>query len=332
MKRRSFRVFVAAGILAVLPWLLPSQTFGQSASAWPAKTVRIVTPFPSGAGPEVIARVLAEKLGKLWGTQVIIDNRPGGNGFIAITAFKQGDKNGYDLVQLDNVHLTAYPYLFRNLPYDPKADFELLLPLFKASFFFVVGTNSAYQSVSDIISDARAKPGKLNYGSWSIGNPVHLASELLQSLTGTQMQHVVYKETSQLYSDVANGELAFALGTYGTTQALYKAGRLRYVAVVGTKRLGEYPNVPTVREAGGPAELEAIGWTALAAPRGMSAGVAEKIRRDLAKVLAEPDIAQRYATFGYEPFTPTKEQFDAYIAGESARFAEIIKKAKISFD
>jgi tripartite-type tricarboxylate transporter receptor subunit TctC len=120
--------------------------------------------------------------------------------------------------------------------------------------------------------------------------------------------------------------------TYGTTQALSKAGRLRYVAVIGAKRLAAYPDVPTMRESGGPAELEAIGWTALAAPTAIPLAVAEKIRRDLAKVLAEPDIAQRYATFGYEPFSVTNERFRAQIVGESARFAEIIRKAKISFD
>jgi tripartite-type tricarboxylate transporter receptor subunit TctC len=332
MKRRSFVALAAAAVFAVLPCALPSQSFAQSATEWPVKPVRIITPFPSSAGPEVIARVLAEKLTRVWGSQVIVENRPGGNGFIAITAFKQGDRNGYDLIQLDNVHLTAYPHLFKKLPYEPHADFELLLPLFKASFFFVVPTNSAYKSVGDIIADAKAKPGKLNYGSWSIGNPVHLASELFGSLTGTQIQHVVYKETSQLYSDVASSELAFALGTYGTTQALHKAGRLRYLAVIGPKRLAAYPDVPTVRESGGPAELEAIGWTALAAPRGVPPGVAEKIRRDLEKVLAEPDIAQRYATFGYESFPVTKEQFNAHIGAESARFADVIKKSKMSVE
>ena len=332
MKRRSFVSLAAAGAIAILPCALPSQALAQSTAEWPAKPVRIITPFPASAGPEVVARVLAEKLTKSWGTQVIVENRPGGNGFIAITAFKQGDKNGYDLIQLDNVHLTAYPHLFKKLPYDPRADFELLLPLFKASFFFVVPTGSPYKSVGDIIADAKAKPGKLNYGSWSIGNPVHLASELFESMTGTQIQHVVYKETSQLYSDVASGELAFALGTYGTTQALHKAGRLRYLAVVGAKRLDAYPDVPTVRESGGPAELEAIGWTALAAPRGVPSAVAEKVRRDLTKALAEPDIAQRYATFGYEVFAATKEQLDAHMASESARFADVIRKAKISFE
>jgi tripartite-type tricarboxylate transporter receptor subunit TctC len=332
MERRLFVALAAAGVFVLSSCPLPPHAGAQTPSEWPAKPVRVITPFPSSAGPEVILRVLAEKLSKSWGAQVIVDNRPGGNGFVAITAFRQGDKNGYDLIQLDNVHLSAYPHLFRKLPYDPKADFELLLPLFKASFFFVVATNSSYRSVADLVADARAKPGKLNYGSWSIGNPVHLASELFGSLTGTQMQHVVYKETSQLYSDVSNGALAFALGTYGTTQALYKAGRLRYVAVIGPKRLAAYPDVPTVRESGGPAELEAIGWTTLAAPRGVPSVVADKIRRDLEKVLADPDIAQRYATFGYEAFPVTKEQFNAHIAGESARFADVIRKAKISVD
>ena len=236
MKRRFFVALATAGVFVISLCAVPPHAIAQSAFDWPAKPVRVITPFPSSAGPEVILRVLAEKLSKLWGMQVIVENRPGGNGFVAITAFRQGDRNGYDLIQLDNVHLTAYPHLFRKLPYDPKADFELLLPLFKASFFFVVATNSSYRTVADLIADARAKPGKLNYGSWSIGNPVHLASELFGSLTGTQMQHVVYKETSQLYSDVSNGALAFALGTYGTTQALYKAGRLRYVAVIGDRK------------------------------------------------------------------------------------------------
>ena len=331
MKLHSLFAWAVAGVLAIAQPTAP-RALAQSASEWPARTVRIVTPFPTSAGPEVVVRVLAEKLSKSWSRPVIVENRPGANGFLAITAFKQGDRNGYDLIHLDNVHLTAYPHLFRKLPYDTRADFDILLPLFRASFFFVVPTHSAYKSVADLIADARAKPGRLNYGSWSIGNPVHLASQLFESLTGTQMQHVVYKETSQLYSDVASSELAFALGTYGTTQALHKAGRLRYLAVIGAKRLPAYPDVPTVRESGGPAELEAIGWTMLAAPRGAPPAVTEKIRTDLEKALAEPDIAQRYATFGYESFQGTSEQLDAHIASESTRLADVGKRAKISLD
>ena len=332
MKRRSMLALAAASLVVFSLCAAPMQVNAQSAAGWPAKQVRIITPFPAGAGPEAVMRMVAEKLGKLWGKPVIVENRPGGNGFIAIGAFKQGDKEGYDLIQLDNVHLSAYPHLFKKLPYDPKADFEPLVPLFKAAFFFAVPTGSSYKSVGDLIADAKAHPGKLNYGSWSVGNPVHLGSELFEATTGTQMEHVIYKETSQLYTGVANGELAFALGSYGTSGALQRAGRIRYLAVAGPKRLSAYPDVPTVGESGGPKDLNVIGWTTLAAPKGINPAVAEKIRRDVEKVLAEPDVAQRYATFGYEVFPATKEQFNAYIASESTRFADVIKKANISIE
>lgn len=324
--------FLAAALAAATLFAAPAQAQAQSAADWPAKAVRILTPFPAGAGPETVTRLLAEKLGKMWGKPVIVENRPGGNGFIAISAFKQGDKDGYDLIQLDNVHLTAYPYLFKKLPYDPQGDFELIAPLFKAAFFFTVPTNSAYKSVGDIVKDARANPGKLNYGSWSVGNPVHLGSATFETLTGTQMQHVIYKETSMLYTGVANGELAFALGSSGTSGALQRAGRIKYLAVAGPKRLPAYPDVPTVVESGGPKDFDVVGWTAIAAPKGLNPAIVQKIRRDIEKALSEPDIAQRYATFGYEAFPATPEQFSAYVKNESQRFGEVIKKIGASLD
>jgi tripartite-type tricarboxylate transporter receptor subunit TctC len=319
-------------IQAVMVTLLALFGTGLHAEDFPTKPVRIITPFPPGAGPETVARVVAEKLGKMWGKTVVVENRPGGNGFIAINAFKQGDKDGYDLIQLDNVHLSVYPHLFKKLPYDPKADFEVLAPLFKAAFFFAVPANSPYKSVADIVADAKKQPGKLNYGSWSVGNPVHLGSVLFENMTGTKFEHVVFKETSQLYTSLGNGDLAFALGSYGTSGALQRAGKIRYVAVAGPRRLPAYPDVPTVVESGGPSNYDVVGWTALAAPKGVPPAVAEKIRRDLEKVLSEPDIAQRFATFGYEQFPANKAQLDTYIADESARLAEVIKKAGISLD
>ncbi len=303
-----------------------------SAQEFPTRPVRILTPFPVGGGPEATLRMLAEKLTKAWGQPVIIENKPGANGFIAIDAFKHGATDGHDLLQLDNVHLSAYPYLFKKLPYDPQKDFDPLLPLFKTYFFFTVAASSPYKTVADLVNDAKARPGKLNYGSWSNGNPVHLASAVFQSVTGTQMEHVVYKETSQLYTGVANGDLAFALGSSGTAGALQRAGKLRYLAVAAPARLATFPDVPTVAESGGPAGFVAQGWTAIAAPKGLPPAVAEKIRRDIAKALSEADIQQRYLTFGYEPFPQTREQFNAFIQSESARFAEIIKKTNVSLD
>ena len=302
------------------------------AQIFPTKPVRIITPFPAGSGPEVSLRLVAEKLSRQWGQPVVVENRPGGNGFIAIDTFKRGATDGHDLIQLDSVHLSAYPHLFKKLPYDPEKDFEPILPLFRTYFFFAVAADSPYKTLPDLIAAAKAAPGKLNYGSWSIGNPVHLGSALFESVTGTRMVHVPYKETSQLYTDVASHELAFALGTSATTSALYSAGKLRFLAVAAPKRIAAFPEVPTVGEAGGPAGFEVIGWTMLAAPRGLPVTVIDKIQRDVEKALAEQDIRDRYRAFGYEVFPLSRGQFTKFIRAESTRFGEVIRQAEVAVE
>ena len=318
--------------LAIALGLLGAAAMPAAAQDWPTKPVRILTPFPAGAGPEAVVRVLAEKLQKKWGQPVIVENRPGGNGFIAIDAFKRGATDGYDLIQLDNVHLVAYPYLFKKLPYDPVKDFDPLTPLFRTYFFVGVPANSKYRTVGDIIADAKARPGALNYGSWSVGNPVHLGSALLESMTNTQMQHVIYKETSMLYTGVATGELDFALGSLATAGPLQRMGRIKFIAVTAPKRHPAFPDVPTVSESGGPAGYEMTGWTTIAAPKNLPKAVADKIQHDIEAALAEPDIKERYATFGYETFPVTRTQFNAFIAAESTKYADVIKRAKASLD
>jgi tripartite-type tricarboxylate transporter receptor subunit TctC len=306
---------------------------GAHADDFPSKPVRILTPFPAGSGPDAWLRVVSEKLQKKWGKPVVIENKPGGNGFIAIDAWKQRSAgDAHELIQLDNVHLAAYPHLFKKLPYDPVKDFDVMQPLFRGFFFFTVPTASKYKTVADIVADAKARPGALNYGSWSVGNPVHLGSALFEATTGTQMQHVIYKEVPMLYTGVANGELDWALGTLASTGPLFKAGKVRYIAVAAPTRQAFAPDVPTVGEAGGPAGLEISGWTVIAAPKGLPKATTDKIRADLAAVLADPELKDRYATFGYTAYAPTPEQFTAFVASESAKFADVVKRSKASLD
>jgi tripartite-type tricarboxylate transporter receptor subunit TctC len=330
-KRKSLTALAALAALGGLASLaaLPQAALAQD---FPSKPVRIITPFPAGAGPDAMLRVLAEKLQKKWGKTVIVENRPGGNGFIAIDAFKRGATDGTDLIQLDNVHLVAYPHLFKKLPYDPVKDFEQIVPLFKGYFFIGVPTNSRYKTVADLIADAKAHPGRLNYGSWSVGNPVHLGSALLEAQTGTEMQHVIYKEVSMLYTAVATGELDWALGTLASAGPMQRSGKLRFIAVAAPKRHPAFPDVPTVAESGGPAHYEVTGWTTLAAPKGLPKAVADKLQKDISDALAEPDMAARFATFGYEHFPVTREQFGQFVAAESSKYAEVIKRAKASLD
>lgn len=319
----AFLLPLAAALYAALP--VHAQDF-------PTRQVRIITPFPVGSGPDGIARLMADRLAKAWGKPVLVENRPGGNGFVAIDAFKRAATDGHDLIQLDNVHLTAYPHLFKRLPYDPAKDFDPLLPLQKAYFLFVTAKSSPYNNLGDLVRDARARPGQVNYGSWSIGNPVHLGSARFATATRLDMTHVVYKETTQLYTSVANGELNFALGSSGSTAPLYQSGKIKYLAVAASKRLAALPDVPTLAEAGGPADLEVSGWTTLAAPPGLPAAVTEKIRRDVIAALDDPAIQARFVTFGYTPFPISREDFARYIKDESATMATVIKATKASLD
>jgi len=302
------------------------------AQQYPTKAVRIITPFPVGGGPDGVARLVADKLSRAWGQPVVVDNKPGGNGFIAIDAFKRGAKDGTDLIVLDNVHLAAYPALFKKLPYDPAKDFDAILPFFRTYFFFTVPTNSKYKTVADLIADAKANPGKLNYGSWSVGNPVHLGSELFASTAGIKMEHVLYKETTQLYTSVSTGELAFALGSAATAGPLQRAGKLRFLAVTAPQRNAAFPDVPTVGESGGPKGFEVTGWNAIAVPPGLPPAVTDKIKKDIETALASPDVLEKFKSFGYEPFPQTRDQFNQFVKSETQRFGDVIRKANITLD
>jgi tripartite-type tricarboxylate transporter receptor subunit TctC len=327
MKTIITRALAIAGACTML-WAAPAAQ--AQAPAFPTKVVRITTPFPAGAGPEVVLRAVADKLQRKWGQPVIIENRPGGHGFIAIGAFKRGEPDGHDLVQLDSLHLTGYPHMFKKLPYDPVQDFEPVATLLRTSFFVLTSTNGKYKSLGEILAAAKAKPGALNYGSWSVGNPVHLGTAVLTTQTNTEMQHVVYKDANILYADVSAGRVDFALGTLAAVRAF--SGRLVPLAVASPQRHPGAPAVPTVAEAGGPAGFEAAGWMLLAAPKGVPPAVAAQIRRDVEEALAQPDVAAIMTSAGYDPLTLAPAALRAYITAETARYAELIGKTKIALD
>lgn len=323
--------FSAPLLRASLLALLATTSLAQ-AQEFPTKPVRIVTPFPAGSGPEVALRLVADKLGKRWGQPVIVDNRPGASGFIAIEAVKRAAPDGHDLLQMDNAQMAAQPFLFKKLPYDLLRDFEPVTPILRNYFFVTVPVGSSFKTMGDLVASAKAAPDKVNYGSWFIGSPGHIGAAMLESATSTRMTHVPYKEMSQLYVAVGNKEVDWAFGSAASAGAMQRAGRTLYLAVAAPTRVAGFADVPTVAESGGPAGFELSAWTALLAPKGTPKAVVEKIQKDVAAVLAEPDVKDKYATMYYEPFSLNSAQFLQQLRTDSQRYGETIKRLNISLD
>ena len=303
-----------------------------AAETYPSRPVKIITPFPAGSGPDAVVRMVAEKLNRAWGKPVIVDNRPGGNGFIALTAAKNSPPDGYTLAQASNSQLTTHTLIYRHLPYDPVKDFAPITPLFRNSFFAIVGSNSPYKSVGELIAAAKGKPGAISYGSEFVGSPGHLGALMLGSAAGVQMAHVPFKETTQLFAALANNEVAWAFGSAATANAALQAGRVKLVAIGTRARLPAYPDVPTVAENGGPAGFTLDAWTALLAPQGTPVSIIAQINQAVAAALGEADIRQRLVTFGYETWPMQPAEVSKVIEAETSRYASIIRSANISFD
>ena len=301
-------------------------------AAFPTRPVTVVTAFPAGSGPDAVLRLVSEKLAKLWGQPIVINNKPGGGGFIAIDAAQRAPADGYTLVQFDSEHLAALPLLYKARGYVTLNNFEPVAPLFRTPFFVAVPTESKWQTMKDLVAAAKAVPGKINFGSWGIGSPGHLGGEELELLTSTDMTHVPYREMSQLFSAVGTGELHWSFGSLPSSQGIYKAGKLRYIAVAAARRLPQMPNVPTMAEAGGPAGFEVNSFVSLLSPKGLPAPIKAKIHADVLKVLADPEVKAKFDIFAFETITWSPEQITQAAEAKGKVYAELVKRKNISLD
>jgi tripartite-type tricarboxylate transporter receptor subunit TctC len=302
------------------------------AQAYPNKPVKVITPFPAGSGPDAAMRLIGDKLSKAWGQQVLVENRPGANGFIALAAAKSAAPDGYTLAQASSAQLSTHRLIYKSMPYDPARDFETITPLFRNHFFIVVPAAAPWKSVSDLVAAAKAKSNEVSYGSEFVGSPGHLGAALLEAASGTQMTHVPFKETTQLFTAVGTGDIQWAFGTAGTAGAAVRSGKARFLALAAPQRLAAFADVPTVGEAGGPAGFEVAAWTGLLAPKGTPKAIVEQINRDVAKAVAEPDVRERFAGFGYEAWTLSPAAMTAAMEEEVRRYAGTIKRLNLQLD
>ncbi|MEJ8856835.1 tripartite tricarboxylate transporter substrate binding protein [Variovorax robiniae] len=319
-------------LAAIAAAIISAPVLAQSTD-YPTKPVTIVTPFAAGSGPDAVLRLISDKLAKLWNQRVVIDNKPGGAGFIAIEQATRAAPDGYTLLQLDSEHLAALPHLYKSRNFKPLQTFDPVASLFRTPFFVAVPTDSKWKSMSDMINEAKAKPDALSYGSWGIGSPGHLGAQQLEAMAGgLRMQHVPYKEVSQLYASVGAGDIAWAFASIPSSAGIYKAGKLRYIAVAAPKRVPQMPDVPTIGEAGGPKGLEVNSFVSLVAPKGVPAAIKAKINADMGKVIADPEIRARFDTFAFEPLAWSPEEIARNVEAKSKVYGELVVRGNISLD
>jgi tripartite-type tricarboxylate transporter receptor subunit TctC len=322
-----FSSLVLASAVVAMMVLSPA-----TAQQFPTKPVKVTIPYSAGSGPDAALRQVGDKLNQQWNQTLIVDNRPGGNGWIAIEAVKKSPADGYTLLEIDNSYVSLQPHLYKKLPYDPVKDLEAVAGLYLTNFFIVVPANSPWNSVADLIAAAKAKPGDVTYGTWGIGSVGHVGTAMFEAATGTKMTHVPFKDLGQLYAGVGNGDVGWAFGTAATAGPMYRAKKVKFLALAAPKRMAQYPDVPTVSEAGGPPNYEVRTWVALYAPTGTPKPVIERMNGDIGQALSQPDIREKLATFGFEPWIAAPADVSKAQEADLRRFADVVKNAKISLD
>lgn len=302
--------------------------FGAKAGlqSFPERPVRFISPFSEGSGPDLIAHIVGDCLAASWKQPVVIDALPGDNGFLAAGMVKQAAPTGHDLLIADVGHLSISPSVFKNLPYDPKADFAPVGGLYRTSFFVMVGAESPIRTVKDLVAAAAANRDKITYGSNSVGGPMHLGAALVESVTGTRMSHVPFQDISELYMAVSTGAVDWAMGTLGSAGPLLRAGKLRLLAVADNVRSAVFPDVPTFEQSGGRKNVVVRSWAVLMAPKGTPAAIVTSLNRSLKVALEQAEVVEKYAALGYVPYAITPAALASLIESETVFYAQMVRR------
>jgi tripartite-type tricarboxylate transporter receptor subunit TctC len=294
---------------------------------YPAKPIRLFCPFAAGGGVDITARVIAQKLTESWGQPVVVDNRTGANGTIAVDLTAKAPADGYTLTMISSSH-SVNVTLQKQQRYDLTRD---LVPITQATvqpYVLVVNPGLSCHSVEELLAIAKAKPGVLTYGSSGIGGFSHLAGALFGLLAGIDLTHVPYKGGAPAMADVISGQVQMLFSTFLQSHGYIASGRLRPLAVTTAKRAASSPNIPTMQEAGVPG-YEISGWYGVMAPAATPATIIEKLNRAIVSVLRAPETHQRLAVDGSEPVGSTSAQFGEHIRSEIAKWRRLIRELHI---
>ena len=293
------------------------------AQSYPAKAVKIVSPFVPGGPGDLLPRAVAAGLSPLLGQPVIVENRPGATTIIAMQAVAKAPPDGYTLV-FTSVSSFISVSAYKNLPYDPVADFAPVALCFTTPLYLAVRPSLPANSVAELIALAKSRPGKLSFASGGNGTTAHLAGELFKSLAGVDMQHVPYKSAGPAMMDVMAGHVDLMFGSAGLSEA--RAGKVRVLAVTSARRTAVAPELPTVQEAGLPG-YESTLWFGMLAPARTPTAIVARLSGDIGKVLAQAELRERFNTVDVTPSTP--EEFADLIRREIPKWRKVLEAVKI---
>ncbi len=325
--RASAAGWIGCTILALAPAHAASPP--GAAASYPERPIRLVVPSAAGGGTDIIARLIGQGLNEAWGQTVVVDNRGGAGGQAGVTIVaKQSAPDGYTLLLGSVGHLSFAPAIRRNLGYDALRDLTPITLAAVQPFVVAVANSVPAKSIAELAALAKAKPKSLTYGSGGVGAASHLGVELLQLTGGFQMLHVAYKGSNPAITAVMGNEIQVALAGLSTVLPHARAGKLRAVAVTGSKRAQIAPEVPTVAESGVPSYVFDV-WYGLVFPGGTPRALVDKTQAEVVRLLASPEVSRRFNLAGVEPQTNTPAAFADLIQREIVTWQKVVKNAGI---
>jgi tripartite-type tricarboxylate transporter receptor subunit TctC len=318
----AIRAALAALVISIVG--LPPSLFAQD---WPKQPIRIVVGFGAGGGTDIAARIVAQPLSELLGQPVVVENRVGGGGTTAAEAVARAPKDGYTALMMSNAHAVSAA-VYKTLRYDPIADFQMVSMVGTAGLVLVTTPNFPAKDLKEVIAQAKANPGKLNFGSPGVGTTQHFAAEYMKQLAGLDIQHVPYRSTPAALTGLIAGEVQLVVELVQTVQAQIQAGTLRAIAVTSPQRFPAVPDIPTFAESGLPG-YDVTSWYGLSFPAGTPSGIVERTNTALRSLLATEAVRTQILKVGALVRSSTPDELKAHIAEEITKWKAVREKANI---
>lgn len=319
------RLALTLAVLAGFTLALPAQAQG----TYPNKPIRMIVPLAAGSAVDVAARLLAQKMSENMGQPIVVENIVGASGIIGADRLAKSAPDGYTIGGFNDSVLTMVPNLNKATPFNPVTDFAHISKVATIEFSIAVATNAPYKNAADLVAAAKAAPGKITYASGGNGSPQHLGGALFAAHTGIDLKHVPYRGASQAALDVAGNQVDVTIQGIATVASLAKAGKLRLIGVMADNRHPEYPDTPTLKEAGIQG-FDFSTWFALTAPKGTPKDIQDRLQREVVKALNDPALKERYAGLGLLRNGSTPAELTSLVREQLARYGKAIRDNNIT--